>query len=514
MSSFEQVAIVGTGQVPPTEAERVASPGDMLLNQLDSEAGFDRERVYLLRAGIRAVLKRAALEREIDVMPVDPAPPDPIAPCTERLANIVAALLMEQEAELLIEACEVLAARGRRFTEELLPSALEQTNSALRTALVLVLGERGRWLARLRPEWGWALLAGAEQDPVPRDWQTQWEEGTAAERRSLLRLMLTHMPDQARQLVNAAWTQEKSEQRLAWLEDLAPKLTRGDEPFLTEALGDRSAPVRAAAARLLGRLPESDVAQRIRQRALSLVRMGEVTSAAVAPSRFAREHSASALAVQLPPEPLDPELEHLGVAANPPPHIGKRQWWLSQMVSALPPALWTQHLGGDPRQIVAEAATNEFAHALLDGFTSAAVRFDAQSWFAPLYDAWADRNLPPSGLTTNPIAVLGRRLTKQDAEPRMLALLDSDRASLLTVFPRPWPAGVARKFLAELTKYRPGWASLLGSAALAIPVQLLPEVVPVPETLDDVYAGSYLRALDRFQIVAQTRRAIHEEPSP
>ena len=66
--------------------------------------------------------------------------------------------------------------------------------------------------------------------------------------------------------------------------------------------------------------------------------------------------------------------------------------------------------------------------------------------------------------------------------------------------------------LSRLERVRPQWNELVQVAALAIPVELLPEIVPVPEIDETDYAGrSYLRALERFQTLSMLRRSIAKE---
>src|SRR5436190_1181360 len=61
---------------------------------------------------------------------------------------------------------------------------------ALRPALLAVIGERGRWLARWNHDWRWAAEALPElADGVPADTETIWQEGTAAQRLAILRLV-------------------------------------------------------------------------------------------------------------------------------------------------------------------------------------------------------------------------------------------------------------------------------------------------------------------------------------
>jgi hypothetical protein len=217
------------------------------------------------------------------------------------------------------------------------------------------------------------------------------------------------------------------------------------------------------------------------------------------------------LHVELPPEEFDAALAADGIVEAAPAGVGRRQFWLAQMVSAIRPDHWEDRFGIGPDGIVRAAASCELSSALLDGFVTAALRHHATGWFAPLYDAMAVSDASPR-LTPQPFRALAVRLSPADAEPRMNALLDAGKVDLLPAFGRPWGRSVSERIVAGLERWQPEWASLVSAAALAIPVEYLPSKVDVPGFTDDDYAvRAYLRALDQFQTIAGARRAIAQE---
>ena len=298
------------------------------------------------------------------------------------------------------------------------------------------------------------------------------------------------------------WKQEKSEHRLDWVEILGKNLSPDDEPLLAAMLSDRSQGVRTAAARLLWRIPTSALARRMLDRVNPLVSFDPGAG------------QTGALEVGLPPGEFDPAWDKDGIVKASPHGMGPRQWWLAQMLSAVTPDHWARRFEIPPEALCGRAVTSDLANVLLDGFISAALRFEAATWFAPLWDAVLASHAVCK-LVDDPLAALAARLSPEEAEPRMVLLLEGERLELLDRFPRPWPRRVARGFLQKLTVYRPTWAALLAGAAMAIPVDMLPAALPLPEVPDGDYAAAhYLRALDRFQSVANTRRAIAQETAP
>ncbi len=501
MSDFVRAAIVGTAQLGDLASLRTGSPADELVTQLGEG---DRERAFLLRVGAYTVLRRAA---RVPVRPeaqAEPAAADARPPMSARLTEILRTLFAEMEPELLAEALERSARAQLRLAPELLPLALEQTAPARRALLAPLLGERGLWLAQRRPEWSWGLALGA-LDALPAEFEQRWAEGSAVERKVWLGRLRRSAPELARELVAEAWKQEKLEQRQAWLEVIASRVDAEDEPWLASLASERSASLRIAGARLLWRLPGSEVARRVAARAHSWV-----------------SFQGGAWRVTLPPEPYDPAWERDGIAESPPPgqSIGKRQWWLLQTLWAVSPDGWLAAPDVTRESLLAAALGQEFGGVLLDGIAGAALSLGSTAWFAPLWDAWFQVDWP-SALPEPPLATLTRRLDAEAACSRGLALLQHDaRSALLAYLPRPWPEPVALGFLAGLKGGRAFAAEVLNAAALGIAVELLPENIALPEpaVLDslrlDAAARAQLRALDRFRTVAAVRREIAQETVP
>lgn len=152
----------------------------------------------------------------------------------------------------------------------LLPALLGAAarRTAIRPQVAAVLGARGRWLASHRPDWRQAAEDGqapAGQAPVG-DNAAAWRTGGLADRLAYLTRLRDADPDAARELLAAGWARETGADRGQLIAVLARGLSLTDEEFLEAALEDRHGTVRAAARRLLGRLPGSAFSQRAARR--------------------------------------------------------------------------------------------------------------------------------------------------------------------------------------------------------------------------------------------------------
>lgn len=509
MSELLRAAIVGTAHSGDRAADRAGSAADALLDHLP---GAERERALLLRAGAHAVLRRAGRILPARASSLPAAEPEVLRPSSAALTTALRVLL-ESNDELLSEALERMAKAQLRLAPELLPLALQQTLPARRARLRPVLGRRGEWLARQRPEWAWALAADSG-DRLPADFDPRWSEGNLAERRNLLSLLRRLSPARARELAAEAWKHEKAEQRAAFLEVFALRLSPDDRSFLESALSDRSAHVRHAAARLLWRLPDSELARRMSARAHAHLRYEPPHALGAAPHALARGQDPGRWQVTLPPEPLDPAWERDGILDTPPNtrQLGQRQWWLLQLVASVACSTWLPDPHTPPRALAAAALQHEFAGALLDGLTRSALAREDRAWFAPLWDAWAGAELT-STLTPHPRITLSAMLTPDEITARTPQLIAHDKLrELLPHLPRPWPEPLAHAVLAEIAALRVTFRDAIPAAALGVPVALLPDAIPLPDLSEvDYPLRPYVRALENFQQVAALRRSIAAE---
>jgi len=342
------VALLGTERRDPP------APADPALAGLAGAASGGRQRRaeerLLSAAGSLAVLRRAGRL-------APPAPPLPApAPAEARPACGAAAayrltLLLDDQRALLQEWLRAVAGRGLRVPAERLPDLLDAAtaNHALRGDVEPVLGERGPWLAAQVPRWSWAAPLPATGD----EREALWLTGTRPQRHRLFALLRRTRPDEARRLLERGLAREEAADRAWFIAALGEGLAPADEPLLETALDDRRQEVRAAAARLLARLPGSAFARRMTGRTVPLVRVdgGGITVAL--------------------PDDLDEAAIRDGVLRRPSGGTGERAWWLHQLVAATPLSAWDT-AGLSPEQAATLPVTGDLEEPLRRGFAQAA----------------------------------------------------------------------------------------------------------------------------------------------
>lgn len=408
-------ALLGTERRRPTglvgDAEEAAAA------LLDAAA----ETVVRRRAGVRPGVA-GPRPREA---PHDPRPLPPPA-ARRRLATMLAEGGRGRSGgggpslgELLPQWLAAAVRHGYAAPAELLPALLDaaRARTDLRPDTLAFAGPRALWLAELNPDWRYALraggggpvAAGAADDAAVR--RRLWEEGLFAERVALLTALRRSDPAVALDLLTSAWRTERAEDRLMFVDALRTGLSAADEPFLEQALSDRSRNVRATAAELLSALPGSALAGRMAARARSCVSLG-----------------ARGVTVEAP-YACDAGMERDGVVAKPPAGRGERSWWLGQLVDAAPLSTWTERFGGrTPEEIVALPVLDDWQPDLHAAWCRAAVRQRDAAWARALLGPAPAAS--PAGSAVVAVAPAG------------------DPAKLLAVLPEPERAAWVARYVA------------------------------------------------------------------
>jgi hypothetical protein len=346
------VAADAAGKLPPTSPERT------LLN-----------RATMLFACQACGVKPASAEGEWE----PPCKPDVHPPCSPRAADILHDLLTDNARELLSEWLQLAAAAKKRPPHRLLPVLLDYAakHPKCREPISAVVDRRGEWLMSQNPEWQFA--ASAEDDP-----EQVWETGTHAQRLSIFQSLRRTEPHRARFFLAKTWNDESADHRAEFVAACLTGLSIDDEPFLESALDDRSKVVRAAAADLLARLPQSKLVGRVIERVAPLLTYHAAASGSVL---RLKKSSSARLDVELPKD-YDKTWQRDGIEEKSAGK-GQKQWWLEQMLGMIPPTHWSKTWNLPPTECVS-LAEGDYASVLLDGWVKASERNPDPLWIESL----------------------------------------------------------------------------------------------------------------------------------
>jgi hypothetical protein len=513
-------ALVGVGRAGVPDADP-DDAGERIAARANETAP---ERALLLRLGVQAVRARAGYVAATGAARPEPAPAETRPPCSAALAAVVADLAEARNKVVLAEALERMDARRLRLPPERLPALAALRDATLLPAAAGVAGARGRWLAAHNPAWSW--LTGGVAPASLDERRRTWEEGATEARLAALRATRADEPAQARAWVEAAWKAEKAALREQVLDAFAIGLSGDDEAFLTQALADRAAGVRASAARLLARIESSPLATRARERADVLLAYAPPTGGVLASLKSKLGGKAHGVLTATPPQAFDAAWAEDGLVEKAPQGLGARAHWLIQLLALVPPAHWERRFGAAPEALVGAAAKDEWANAVLGGWIEAARRFDARAWAAPLWAARADKI--EAGARADLAAALLPLMDGAAVDAAAADFIEGEPPrwlSLLALVPRPWGPSVShafgkalRAFMSRSTPF--SWPdvraveSCLELAGPALPVAALDDLCTLDPPVTDGTTGSLVRAFDSFRSVAAVRKRIAEETRP
>ncbi|MFF8671193.1 DUF5691 domain-containing protein [Streptomyces sp. NPDC015242] len=510
--------------------------------------GPDAPAALLDAAAVETVRRRAGLRPARAARRPQPAPEDQRPPLPAAAARRLVMLLADRPGgsgggrrgtapdlmELLPQWLAAANTRGFAPPPQVLPALLDAARGRtdLRPAALEFAGTRALWLARLNPDWRFALRSapggGAGRPPLDNDGRTSelWQEGLFAERVALLSALRSHEPAAARELLATTWATERAEDRLMFLDSLRTGLGPDDEPFLEQALDDRSRNVRATAAELLSALPGSALAARMAVRAVACV---------------AIDHTRATPAAGMPPTPTivveaphecDAGMERDGVVAKAPAGRGERSWWFGQLVEAAPLATWSRRLGGrSPREIVALPVADDWQGELHAAWCRAAVRQGDAEWSRALLGepSAPEAGGPGAASLAERAKLLGTLAAVERAEwvaGFIAAHGLSEAFQLLGVCAVPWAPPLGRAVVDALNiardagSYPWSFSGVMGLAERCLdPSEAgrLDALLAVPDEPEDASPGAggyWAEAFQRLVTTLRLRAAMIEELGP
>ena len=489
-------ALVGT-------ARRPAPPlAQALVAGLPASTGADPPAAILAAAAVLSAYRRAG-RRPGEAPRSLPAPAgvDERPPCSPAAVEVLELILTGEVpipggmTPLVGEWVAGAARAGCRLPAAVLPRLLDigSSSAELQPTLRVVLGPRGRWLAARADRWSWAIaeaLDSGQGEDADEALHRRFATADRADRVALLEAARRRDPGQGRELLLSTWGRDPAAERAVLIGRLAAGLSDDDEPFLEAALDDRSSNVRAIAAELLARLPNSRRSARMADRLRPLITVdgeGLTVGRPVAPDAAARRD---------------------GVTDDAPSGMGRSAWRLAQLVAGAPLALWSNELGLDPEALVARA---DGVPELLGGLEYAVVAQIGAGYADPGWARALFRIRPtPAVLAALPAGVAAAELAgliAQGLAPRQ------NVADLFAACPGPWPPPLAD---AVLDRYRQLGARAALETAASLPVlatRLDPSALPLVETWLFTLAGepALRRRVQSLAHALSLRAVIHRE---
>jgi hypothetical protein len=510
MDAFIATAIIGTGQ-QSNQTVSTGTPVDALAEQLEQSS---TERKLLLMAGAAAVYHLAGYTAHTGLTLPTPAEPESLPVCSPEIARYIGNMLEEKQQELLPEFLAQLTQSGLRLPFNLLFQALTYgtKHKNIREALIPTLGQRGPWLSQFNSAWSWVK---EQSNASSEDLETQWQEGTLAQRVQVLRHLRTIDTGKARSWLQEVWKQEIADARRKLLATFEVGLSPADETFLEQALDDLRESVRITAASLLTRLPSSALVQRMTARADKMLSCQENSSL-----------KESVLSIAFPKE-LD-EAWKRDMPGLKSQDASRRTLWLKQTLATVPLKHWTEHFSTSLMDLTSSAEKSEWCSEIIESWLEAALRDFDHQWILQLMHCSLEQAKEAEKLDVAYYQHLIEHLPQDLAEQSIIHIMDlrsfwsspTTWTLFLLALPKPWSKNFSQWYLQELNKHAQvllaskkwdhDWCQGLELAALSIHPSCLNQAVISWDPTDNIhFYGDHL--IENVQELVLTRKHLYEE---
>ena len=356
-ATLVKTAVIGTGRgVAPITGGR--SPLSRLLVAAQTDSA---EQTLLRQAGLIAQYE------QIGQLPQRADPPHPTqhAYCSTQ-QHPLTLMLASRYKELLPTYLALLAEAEQSITARYLPNLLDYgaTASHQAHAVVAVLGEHGRWLADQNPAWAYASTSAESWEGANRIWRNP----KLQRRQALLRQLRHRQPQLGRELLASTWKSEIPAARLSMIRLLEIGLSSADESFLDAARSDRNNSVRREAIRLLCRLTDSKLMQRMTRATQNVLRWDAQSNQLVVrfPMTITRSLAQDGVPIQL--------------AAKKNNKAILRAAQLSAMLHGVPLNVWSGRLGVSAETLINAIPNTNWPRTLTAAWIQAAQNQRNTEW--------------------------------------------------------------------------------------------------------------------------------------
>jgi len=205
--------------------------------------------------------------------------------------------------------------------------------------------------------------------------------------------------------------------------------------------------------------------------------------------------------------------------------VGARSFWLSQLLSDIPPSHWTSRFSAGPEVLVRAAEKTEWAAALGEGWTKAALLHQDATWLAELWDFWqrCDEKVVSPAVANAMLVQILQRLPAAEAARCVEPLFGDakthiDLSMALCALGTPWPESISVRYIEalhrELRAMSPRWRAILTSLRDAATALSPAELAPALTSLGPLATDAGPRALVEFIEVLRIRHELVQEIRP
>jgi len=346
----------------------------------------EREDTFLKIAALTYQFRQSgALPGKANHATLAMAAPESLPYCSTKANAVLKTLLEEELPALLVFWLKLCLSKQQLAHPEMVPALLNivARRKEFRPVVLIVVGERGKWLCSLNPDWNFSLTdTNAEKI---------WNEGSMEERREILRYLRNVDPERGRKLVESSWATEGANEKLSFLEILKINISAADLSWL-ESLKEKSQKVNAAILYILKFIPSSTVVQEYQQvlSACVSLKSGKALLGMINKTEIMVNESFA-----FPDSIFKTGIEKLSSNKN----ISDAKHIIAQLMMNVPPAFLARHLQRTPDEVIELFQKDKQAEFYLPPIAIASVRFKDKLWTTKILDK-ADKDIIVGSMAT------------------------------------------------------------------------------------------------------------------
>lgn len=421
-------ALLGTHKVGLSALELP----DALSGYLQQLTSGEEEDKFLQIAALFSQYYNAGWQAaKIDNILPEPAGEETQPYCSAKAVTILQQILLDETTRLIEFWIHLCCKKGKLAPPQFVPALFEFALSKknFKESVLLITGQRGKWLQQFNEDWKFNQTEGTREEI--------WQNGSMAERTSLLKKIREENPALALEWLRQTWPQENANARHSLLLSLSTGLSESDIPFLESLLNEKSTKVVKTAWDMLKQLPSSrilSVYQEILRNAFQLKKEKGLLS------------SKKTFEIQAPENPNEIIFQSGVEKMSSEKGVSDADHWLKQMMAYVPPDFWTDNFQTEAKEILMLFLNHKKYKFYLSALVNAVVLHRQRQWAKVMIE---------QSYSKDPLLL--RSLEPAEKEKYAIQLLNEDNVdeicnALMNEDFREWSEEFSKKLLVITSK--------------------------------------------------------------
>ena len=385
MKAWEEIvnkALLGSEKASLTSVDLPAE----IAAEFQVEESPEKEDTFLKIAALAYQFRQGgALPMKVTHATLAEAAPELLPYCSGKANAILKTLIGEELIALLGFWLRLCLSKQQLAHPEMIPSLLTiaERRKEFRHDILNVAGERGKWLCSLNPDWNFHA--------VNTDIEKVWSDGSAEERKELLRILRNVDPEKGRNLLGSSWATEGANEKVSFLEILKINISAVDLPWL-ESLKEKGQKVNAAIVEALKLIPTSAIVGEYQQVLSACVNLktGKALLGMINKTEVVINESFA-----FPDSIFKTGIEKLSSNKN----VSDAKHIIAQLMMAVPPSFLVDHFRRTPEEIIELFQKDKQTAFFLPAVAIASVRFNDKLWTTKIFDK-AEKDVVSSSIAT------------------------------------------------------------------------------------------------------------------